>query len=382
MSDVQLMRELHLAFIALISPLLEPNAMPNLRVGVVGAGFIANSRHLPAYQNNDRVEVIGIHDKNERKAESVSRNHETPAYGSFDELCEAADVVSLCTPPRVHCEQAVAAMETGCHVLTEKPMAMSMDEAMRMIETAEETNRVFSVVHNFIFMKSIRDARERVAAGEIGNVVRTQAFIVKKENQSKEYVQDALERGDVGVQFWDEAPHMMYLTRAFIGEMNLGDAQGTTHNDRPGYRSVRAQFTGEGDALGGISFMWDAPLSEWWFVIFGEDGLIAVDIYRDLLLQFSAEAEHSALRVISLLYSAVGQAALGGITAGLRYLQDRFVEGYEIPDAGFSYQIHCFVDAVIEGEEPPITGAESRAVLGDMYAISEATGISVTPDNS
>ena len=356
--------------------------MTNLQVGIAGAGNIATSRHLPAYRNDDRVTLAAIYDTNVKKARSVGREYGIPSVSSFEELCDRADLLSLCTPPSVHCEQAVTAMEAGCHVLTEKPMAMSIGEANQMIDTAEKTDRVLSVVHNFLFMKSMREARNLVADGAVGDVVRTQAFLIKNEGQGKEYVRAAEEQGNAGIRFWDEAPHMMYLTRAFIGEMSLRNADATAHSSGPGYRSVRARFDGEQEALGGISFMWDAPLSEWWLVIFGDDGLLAVDIYRDLLLQFDAENEHSAIRVISLLLRGVGQATLGGFMAGVRYLRDRFVEGYRIPDAGFSYQIHRIVDAVLKDEVPPVTGTESREVLADMAIIGDATGMSLDLDSN
>lgn len=351
--------------------------MNKLRIGVAGAGNIATSRHIPAYQNNDHAHLAAIYDTDAGKARRVGNTNDLLVVDSFDELLTETDLVSLCTPPSVHRDQAVTALESGCHVLSEKPMAMSVSEATDMIDAAAANDRVLSVVHNFRFMKSIREAVSLVERGAIGDVVRTQAFLVKKEGEGKEYVAEAERNGNEGIRFWDEAPHMMYLTRAFIGNMDLDEATATQFPNQHGYRSIRARFSGEDDTLGGITFFWDSPVSEWWLVVFGTDGLIAIDIYRDLLLQFDAESEHSAVRVISILAQAVGQASVGGFTAGLRYLRDRFVDGYRIPDAGFSYQIHRVVDAVHEGSAPPVTGAESRAVLEDMYAVSEATGLSI-----
>lgn len=346
-----------------------------LRVGIVGAGNIANSRHIPAYRNVAQAKIGAIYDKDIAKAHRVAEKNDLAAVESYKELLAGSDLVSLCTPPTVHRDQAVRALKNGCHVLSEKPMAMSVEEATDMIDAAENHGRVLSVVHNFRFMRSVQKALHLVKVGDIGEINRTQAFLIKKEGEGKKYVSNAENNGNEGIRFWDEAPHMMYLTRAFIGEMSLVQADATPFTSRAGYRSISAEFEGQNSAKGIVSFIWDSPVSEWWFVIFGADGLLAIDIYRDILLQFDAEREHSAARVISMLGQAVLQASYGGFTAGLRYLVDRFFKGYRIPDAGFSYQIQRVVDAIQSGTKPPVTGTESRAVLEDMYAVSESAGL-------
>jgi len=345
-----------------------------IRVGIIGAGNIAVSRHFPTYQNSDRAQVSGIYDNDIQKTRSVADEWDITAMSNLGELFSKADLISICTPPSKHCEQAVNALNNGCHVLTEKPMAMSTAEADKMINAAEENDRILSVVHNFQFMKRMRSALELQETGQLGNVNRTFAVLLKNKQQGKAYLSGD-EGGWSGMRFWDEAPHMMYLTRAFIGDMELDNAEATTDESGTAYRTLRTQFEGTTGATGTVSFVWDSPITEWWLVVVGTQGIVFIDIFRDLLVEFNREKAHSAVRVISVLSSAIGQLAAGGFRSGVQHIHDRIVRGYRIPDSGFSDQVGRVLTAISEGSEPPITGKESKRILEHMEAVAGDAGL-------
>lgn len=350
--------------------------MDSIRVAIAGAGNIATSRHLPTYAANERIDLVGIYDPNDGKSYKASTEYDAPAADSFEELCDSAELIVLCTPPDIHCEQAVTAMQRGCHVLTEKPMAMTAAETEEMIEVANETSQILSVVHNFLYMDSILEARELVDSGQLGTVTRT--YMIKPESEQKRAKQ-YLERGEGGDEawklfrlFWDEAAHLMYLTEAFIGELSLRRAEvsssvATTHG------TIRAQFEGASGAEGNLSMLLDAPISEWWFVVIGTDGIALVDIYRDLIITFDREPDHSATRVLQVLLSGIFQAGLGSFTSGLSLIQDRYGGGNRIPDAGFSRQLVELLDAIESDDEPPVTGRQSARTIHAMEAVADAT---------
>lgn len=107
-----------------------------LRVGLVGAGQIAASSHIPAYRNIKNVELSAICDERITIAENVARNSGIKSvYRDLDGMLsrEELDLVDVCTPPRTHALLSVKAMEAGCNVLVEKPMALTAEEAARMI---------------------------------------------------------------------------------------------------------------------------------------------------------------------------------------------------------------------------------------------------------
>lgn len=350
--------------------------MNTVRVAVSGAGNIATSRHLPTYAANDRIDLVGVYDRNEQKTEEASKEYDILAADSFEELCDLAELVVLCTPPDIHCKQAVKAMREGGHVLTEKPMAMTTVETDKMIKIAEETGRTLSVVHNFLYMDSILDARKLVESGDLGTVTRT--YMIKPESEQKRAKQ-YLDRGE-GIEeawklfrlFWDEAAHLMYLTEAFTGELSLRRAE-VSSSVATKYGTIKAQFEGTSGAEGNLSMLLDAPISEWWFVIVGTDGIVLIDIYRDLTITLDREPDHSATRVLAVLLSSIFQAGFGAFTSGFSLLKDRFREGNRIPDAGFSRQLEELLDAIETGSEPPVTGEQSARTIHAMETVANVT---------
>jgi predicted dehydrogenase len=350
-----------------------------IRVGVVGAGNIATSRHIPALQNHDRFEVTAVYDRNETRTATAAAEYDLRAADSFQDCYEAVDAVSLCTPPSVHRQQAVEALEAGCHVLCEKPMAMTDAEAAAMVEAADTNDRVLSVVHNFLYMDAIEETRDLIEAGDLGTITRT--HMVKPESEekrAKEYLDDAARPATATEEwklyrlFWDEAAHLMYLTRDILGDMNLAEATATP-TPVSTYGTISARFTTGDSADGNVTMLLDAPISEWWFVVVGTDGIVLVDIYRDLTIHFDREPDHSATRVLGVLLSGITQAGVGSVLSGLNLVTDRLLDDYRIPDAGFSTQLDHLADAIDHGRPLPTPPEEDRKAVAAMEAVVEAT---------
>lgn len=118
-----------------------------LHLGVIGAGRIAQSAHLPAIARTSRVRLAGIADPSERLREHVARRYDTRAYAGAEPLLERRDIdaVIVAVPDRLHLEVASAALEAGKHVLIEKPLAPSLAEATTLAERAQTSGLVLQV---------------------------------------------------------------------------------------------------------------------------------------------------------------------------------------------------------------------------------------------
>ncbi|NIA14094.1 MAG: Gfo/Idh/MocA family oxidoreductase [Nitrospiraceae bacterium] len=115
-----------------------------LRVGVIGAGSIAQACHLPGYAKNDHVELVAFADPvPERHKEMGKLYGDLKGYAHFKDMLsnENLDVVSVCTPNKYHCAAAIAALEARCHVLCEKPIATTLKEADRMMAAAKKARK-------------------------------------------------------------------------------------------------------------------------------------------------------------------------------------------------------------------------------------------------
>ncbi|MEH7129716.1 Gfo/Idh/MocA family oxidoreductase [Neobacillus drentensis] len=146
--------------------------MGKLRVGVIGCGSIAQHRHLPEYQANKNVELVAVCDSNEERANQIAAKYEVEVYTNYEELLSSGtvDAVSVCTPNYLHAPISIAALNAGLHVLCEKPMSTSKQEAEAMIAAAKESGKKLMIAHNQRFVASHQRARQLIASGEIGKI--------------------------------------------------------------------------------------------------------------------------------------------------------------------------------------------------------------------
>jgi predicted dehydrogenase len=143
----------------------------SLRVGVVGLGM--GQVHIAGYQTNPRAEVVAIADPDAVRLQQtgdkygVSRRYHT-AQEMLDS--ESLDVVSVATPNRYHLPITLAALDAGCHVLCEKPMAMNADEALRMRSGAESRSRRLMINFSYRFTEPSMALKGVVDRGELGEI--------------------------------------------------------------------------------------------------------------------------------------------------------------------------------------------------------------------
>ncbi|WP_245947601.1 Gfo/Idh/MocA family protein [Bacillus taeanensis] len=146
--------------------------MSTLKIGVIGCGSIAQHRHLLEYAVNDAVEIAAVCDIVQERAEEIAEKYGAKAYTSYEELLanKEIDAVSVCTPNYLHAPISIAALNAGKHVLCEKPMATSQQEAEAMIEAAKRNGKKLMIAHNQRFVSSHQKARKLIENGEIGKI--------------------------------------------------------------------------------------------------------------------------------------------------------------------------------------------------------------------
>ena len=114
------------------------------RVGVVGAGSIALGNHIPGYAALENVDLVAFADPAAARHQEMSEKYPAvKGYKDFRKMLESEklDVVSVCAPNKFHAPATIAALGAGCHVLCEKPMAIALSEAEKMIEAAKAAKR-------------------------------------------------------------------------------------------------------------------------------------------------------------------------------------------------------------------------------------------------
>jgi len=146
--------------------------MSRLKIGVIGCGTIARLRHLPEYAANKDVEIVAVCDIVENRVKETAEMYNAKAYTNYEELLADSriDAISVCLPNYLHATVSIAASKAGKHVLCEKPMATSREEAQQMIEAASTANKKLMIGHNQRFVSSHEKARQLIANGEVGKI--------------------------------------------------------------------------------------------------------------------------------------------------------------------------------------------------------------------
>ena len=148
-----------------------------MRVGIVGAGYVS-TYHLRAVQTFADAQVVGIVDSDpERARQMAARFKVAKTCSSLADLAaERPEVIHILTPPESHCALTLEALEMGCHVLVEKPMAATVEECDLMIARAREKGLVLSVNHSMCFDPMTTRALDLVRSGVCGEVLTADYF--------------------------------------------------------------------------------------------------------------------------------------------------------------------------------------------------------------
>jgi len=120
-----------------------------LRIGIVGAGAIAQKRHLPGFQSLEGVEVVGGCNRRRESSARVARQWNIPRiFDTWESLVEddAIDAIVIGTWPYLHCSITLAALDAGKHVLTQARMAMNAREAQRMLDRSRECPHLTTMI--------------------------------------------------------------------------------------------------------------------------------------------------------------------------------------------------------------------------------------------
>ena len=121
-----------------------------LKVGIIGCGGIANSKHMPGLKSVEEAEMVAFCDLEIERAEKAKAEYGTPdakVYKDYKELLkdDSIDVVHVCTPNRSHSFISIDALRAGKHVMVEKPMAKTAAEAEEMVRVAKETGKKLTI---------------------------------------------------------------------------------------------------------------------------------------------------------------------------------------------------------------------------------------------
>ncbi|HOJ31146.1 MAG TPA: Gfo/Idh/MocA family oxidoreductase [bacterium] len=155
--------------------------MKKIKIGVIGAGGISHA-HIEAFKQLPDIEVAAISDPNETKLSFVAEKYGIlKRFANWEDLLkEQIDIVSICSPNAFHAQQAISALKAGKHVICEKPVAMSVEEAESILETAKQTGNKFMVAFCHRFAPHSQFIKKMVNAGQMGELYYAKASCLRR----------------------------------------------------------------------------------------------------------------------------------------------------------------------------------------------------------
>ncbi len=313
------------------------NPQTTLRMGVVGAGNIYTSGHAPGYAKIKNAKVVAVADINEERARIAAEKLGVPYFTSVEEMCAEAeiDAVDICTWNNGHAPVCIAAAKAGKHVLCEKPMARSADEARAMEKAVKDAGVRFMLAVPGRFGSANCYIRELYEKGELGDVYYGKTAYVRRRGTPTGWFTDLEHAGggpvyDIGIHGIDAAWYLMGTPKptrvSAIVNTKIGDYQTKGVTKWQGTPCPDNQFNVEDSGMGVIHFENGAMLSfeATWAInapdgsstqvcgtkagatvspltIYGErEGYLSTDSIKVLDNdRFAAEIEHFADKVIN-----------------------------------------------------------------------------------
>ncbi|MDQ0200262.1 Gfo/Idh/MocA family protein [Neobacillus ginsengisoli] len=156
-----------------------------VKVAIIGCGGIAGGKHMPSLAKLENVEMVAFCDVIAERAQKAAADFGTPdakVYEDYKELLKDStiDVIHVCTPNDSHADISIAGLESGKHVMCEKPMAKTAADARRMVEAAKRKGKKLTVGYNNRFRPDSRYLKGVCEAGELGEIYFAKAHAIRR----------------------------------------------------------------------------------------------------------------------------------------------------------------------------------------------------------
>ena len=342
--------------------------MTKLKVAVIGAGFISSGRHLPAWRSlGDKVELVGLSELNREMGRNVGNQFQVKSvYTDAVEMIarEKPDVVDICTPPATHARLALMAMEHGCHMLIEKPMALTNADCDAIVAGARQHNVKVCVGHTGLFYEPFIRGRRMVERGAIGKFQGMRVVISTPTDymtSNRDHWAHKLPGGAIG----ETGPHAVYMSLAFMSRVQRVTVDGFKQLPQypwSQYEDYRINLIGD---TGISSIHVNYASNQWmsWVEIAGSTGTLILDLHGRVVTRL----DRNALTVPKFAVSVLGQAA--------QILKEAGLTTYKVitrtEASTHENLIRGFANSLLNGTPVPATAEEGREAVRVMGLIAD-----------
>lgn len=332
----------------------------NIRVGIIGCGGIINN-HLPVWLRLKNVKVTAVCDVNKRLAIKTASRFGIPRY--YTELHEMLKKENLCildncTPVQFHTPLSIEGMESGCHVIVEKPMALSKKDADEMIQTAKKNGVWLFPIHNTLFNPTVVEARSLIAEGGIGEVVGMDVSYFKRRDDSWVVNENHWSHRLPGGIFGEVLAHPIYLELAILGRLKLLSVhmRKFLHLKWIKADELRVMLNGE-KGLGRILLSLNSPREVALAKIYGDGGILELGLWDMTMVKHKPSRKGGKWRGIHTL-SKVSQELESTLFGLFKVVSGKATSGHYVLLPNFV--------KVIQGHAEPLVSAEDGRKVAEV----------------
>lgn len=210
--------------------------MGKLRIGIMGAGQESLNSHFPnCMKNNDIAEIAAVCDVNLENARHAAEQFQVPAYyANHTDMLEKEDLdlVTICVPNRFHEPLAIEALRAGCHVLCEKPPALTAEQAERMAREAQNAGKILTYNFHYRYAPEVQMIKKMIDSGEFGTLYAGKVQAVRRRgipgwgNFTNKDMQGGGPLVDIGVHMLDTALYLLDYPKPLYVAANSSDRIG------------------------------------------------------------------------------------------------------------------------------------------------------------
>jgi UDP-N-acetylglucosamine 3-dehydrogenase len=321
-----------------------------MKVAVIGVGSMGRN-HARVYSELEEADLIAVSDVDGKQAQAVAEKFGARTYTDYCTLLEEEkpEAVSIAVPTAMHEEVGMAALEAGVHVLMEKPIAATVDEAQRLIAKAQSVGRQLMVGHIVRFNPAIQALKQKLAAGELGRIFQ---IFCRRAGPFPARIRD------VGVVV-DLAPHDVDLMRFLVGADPIRIYAETEQRIHTEHEDLLWGVLRFADGVAGcLEINWLTPTKVRETLVLGERGMFRVDdLTQDLYFYENAHIKDVQWATLQ---------ALKGVSEGsmTRYAIPRFEP--------LKAELQAFLSAIEDGTPMPVSGEDGLAALKISLALVES----------
>lgn len=323
-----------------------------VNVGLIGCGRVARA-HVAALKAAEHTRLVAVCDIKEDRAKAFAEETGAAPYTDWRELLTRDDIdaIQICTPHYLHAEMAIAAANAGKHVLTEKPMAISVADADAMIEAARRNNVLLGVIFQNRYNDASQAIKQAIDSGRLGEIRGARAFITW--DRSDDYYRNSDWKGtwdkEGGGVLIDQAIHTIDLMQWLIGEVD----------------SIRATYDTRAHEYIHVDDVAEA------YIKF-KNGAIAC-VYANCFYVYDAPVylEIVGTKGRAELVGSEATIYIGNETLKVVQAQNEIV-GKKYWGSGHKRQIADFYYSVLKGEKPYIDGEAGKVAMCMVLAMYES----------